>query len=64
MIGKLLKNNPRIALNILHIKEKEMCPAYISKISSNSEKEIIFLLIPNEEKEGWYYLTVKKLSTY
>ena len=25
------KNNPKIALIILYIKEKEICPAYISK---------------------------------
>ena len=25
------KNNPTIALDILYAKEKEMCPAYISK---------------------------------
>ena len=25
-------NNPRIALNILYIKEKEICPAYIQKL--------------------------------
>ena len=55
MIGK-------IALDILHIKGKEICPAYISKINSNCEKQIILLLIPNEEKEGWHYLTVNKLS--
>ena len=35
------KNNPTIALNILYIKEKEICPAYISKINSNSGKQII-----------------------
>ena len=35
------KNNPTIALNILCIKEKEICPAYISKINSNCEKQII-----------------------
>ena len=45
------KNNPTIALNILFIKEKEICPAYISKIDSNCEKQIILLMIPNEEKE-------------
>ena len=28
------KNNPTIALNILYIKEKEICPAYISKHNS------------------------------
>ena len=39
-----------------------MCPAYISKINSNCEKQIIFLMIPNGEKEGWHYLAVKKLS--
>ena len=39
------KNNPVIALNILYIKEKEICPAYISKNNLECEK-----LIPNEEK--------------
>ena len=29
------KNDPTIALNILYIKEKELCPAYISKTNSN-----------------------------
>ena len=33
------KNNPKIALNISYIKEKEMCPAHISKINSNCEKK-------------------------
>ena len=46
------KNNPTIALNILYIKEKEICPAYISKINLNREKQIIMLMIPNDEKEG------------
>ena len=41
------KNNPIIVLNILHTKEKEICPAYISKINSNCEKQIILLMIPN-----------------
>ena len=30
----------------------EICPAYISKINSHCEKQIIILLIPNEEEEG------------
>ena len=46
----------------MRIKEKGICPAYISKINVNCEKQIILLMIPNEEKEGWHYLTVKKLS--
>ena len=57
------KNNPIIALNILYVKQKIICPAYISKSNSNCEKQMILLMIPNEEKEGWHYLAVKKLST-
>ena len=57
------KNNLTTALSILYTKEKEICPAYISKINSNSEKQTILLMIPNEEKEGWHYLAIKKLST-
>ena len=39
----------------MYIKEKKLCPVYISKISLNCEKQIISLRIPNEEKEGWNY---------
>ena len=42
------KNNLTITLNILYIKEKEICSAYISKINSNCERQIILLMIPNE----------------
>ena len=49
------KNNPTITLNILCTKEKEICPAYISKINLNCEKQIILSMIPNEEKEGWHW---------
>ena len=57
------KNNPTVPLNILYNKEKETCPVYISKVNSNCEKQIILLMIPNEEKEGWHYFAVKELST-
>ena len=57
------KNNPTINLNILYIKEK-ICPTYISNINLNCEKQIILLLIPNEEKDGSHYLAVKNLSNY
>ena len=53
------KNNPTIVLNILYIKEKDICPTYISKINSNCEKQIILLIMPNKEKEGRYYLALK-----
>ena len=49
---KFEKNNPTIALHILYIKEKEILPAYISKHNSTREKQIILLMISNEEKEG------------
>ena len=47
----------------MYIKEKETCPGCISKFNSNCEKQILLLMTPNEEKEGWHYLAVKKLST-
>ena len=37
-----------------------MYSAYVSKHNSNCEKTVIILMIPN--REGWYYLAVKKLS--
>ena len=40
----------------------EICPAYVSKINWDCEKQIILLMIPNEEKEICHYLVVKKLS--
>ena len=53
-----------MALNILYIKEKEICPAYISKVNSNCEKQIIILMIPNEEQEGWHYLSCSRKTVY
>ena len=55
------KNVPTIALNISYIKEKQICSAYISKINSNCEKQIIVLMIPNERKKGWHFLSVKNI---
>ena len=51
-----------MALNILYIKQKEICLAYVSKRNSNCEKQIIWFIIPNEEKKRWRYLAVKRLS--
>ena len=45
------KNNLTIAL-IFYILKKEIFPAYISKINSTFEKQIILLMFPNKEKEG------------
>ena len=46
------KNNPSIAVNILYTKEKEILPAYISNHNSSRGKQIILLMIKNEEKDG------------
>ena len=46
-------------LNILYITEKEISPAYSSKISLNFQKQIILLTIPNKEKEGYKILQLK-----
>ena len=51
----------KITLNVL-IKEKKIGLAYILKINSNCEKQIILLMIPNEQKEGCHYRAVKELS--
>ena len=56
-----LEKIPSITLNVLYTKEMEIFSAYISKISSNFEKQIFFLMIPNKEKEGWHCPAVKKL---
>ena len=46
------KNNSTIALNVLYIKEMEIYPTYISKMNLNCEKQIILLMVPNEEEGG------------
>ena len=48
----------------MHVKEKELCPAYISKVNLNCEKQIILLIIPDEEKEGWHDFAVKNHIHY
>ena len=50
--GKFDKSNQIISRNILCLKNKKTCPAYVSKHNSNREKQIHFLLIPN--KEEWH----------
>ena len=61
MIGEDLKRiTQHFVFNILLTKQKEILPAYISNHNSTCEKQIVPLIIPNEEKEGRYYLAVKK----
>ena len=46
------KNNSTIALNVWYIKQAEIIAAYTSKINSNCKKQIVLLMIPDEEEEG------------
>ena len=57
---KLEKNNLIIALNVLYVKIEKVYPAYVSNDNSNSEQQVILLIILNIEK--WHYLAIKKLS--
>ena len=54
---------------MFYMWKKEKYPAYVSKNNANREKQVIFLMIPNEEKREaktkgrrLHYLAVKKLS--
>ena len=42
------------------LKKKKTYLAYVSKRKSNFEKQVILLMIPNEE--NWHYLAVRELS--
>ena len=59
------KNNPKISVKFYYFKEKEICPAYTSKINSKwlILKTTNSINDSNEEKEGWNNPAVKKLST-
>ena len=61
---RFLKNNRAIALNVMYIKEKEICPVFISNHNLNYEKQKLFLMIPNEEKEVGIIFLLKSISTF
>ena len=46
---KIEKNNVTIALNVLCAKKEKIYPACVSKHNSNREKQVILLMISNEE---------------
>ena len=49
---KVEKNNVRIALNLLYVKKEKIYPTYVSKNNLNCKKQVILLMILNEEKCG------------
>ena len=56
------KNNRIFVLNIFYAKKERLYPAYVLKLNSNSEKQVILLMIPNGE--GWHYFAVKNYQHY
>ena len=60
MIEKSLRKIYQQLLLIFSMLKKKK---YFRLIFQNitREQQIILLMIPNEEKEGWHYLAVKKL---
>ena len=60
---KFEQNNKEIALNILFVphNKKEIEPAYISKYNYKRKKQVILLMITDDDKR-WHYLAVKSLS--
>ena len=57
-----MKNNPKIAVNVIYAKKKKerIYPVYILKHKSRHEKQVILLM--NQDKEKWHYLLIKRLS--
>ena len=59
MNGKFLRKTIEYLFLIFFCAKKErLYPAYLSKLNSNPEKQVILLMIPNGE--GWHYFAVKK----
>ena len=63
MIGKRLKKIIQLLIFIFYkSKQRRLVQLIFQKKNSNDEKQIILLVIPNEEREAWHYLAVKKVS--
>ena len=49
---KLGKNNVAIAVNVSYAKKEKIYSAYVSKLNSTREKQVILLMIPSQKKHG------------
>ena len=61
-IKKFEQNNKEIALNILFVSynKKDIEPAYTSKYNYKRKKQVILLMITDDDNR-WHYLAVKSL---
>ena len=59
---KFEQNNKEIALNVLFVphNNKEIEPAYTSKYNYKRKKQVILLMI-TDDNNRWHYLAVKRL---
>ena len=62
MIGNCLRKIIQQLLLILCILKKRNMSSLYLKTNLNCEKQITLLMIPNNERERWHYIAVKKLS--
>ena len=46
------KNDVRIGLNVLYAKKEKIYPTYVSKLDSNCEKQVNFLMIQTERNDS------------
>ena len=60
-LEKNWKNYLTICLNVLYAKKDKNYSAYVSKVKSKREEQVILLTIPN--KKRLHYIPVKSLST-
>ena len=61
---KFEQNNKEIALNILFVRhnKKEIEPAYTAKYNHKRKKQVILLMITDDDGKRWHYLAVRSLS--
>ena len=55
-------NNKSIALYILQVNKQKISPLYKSEFNKTREKQVILLMINDNEKQ--HYLAVKKLNVF
>ena len=53
-------------MNILFVphNKKEITPAYISKYTHKHKKQIILLMITDDDGKRWHYIAVRSLSAF
>ena len=60
IVKNLRKIMQQLLLMFCMLQKEKIYPAYVSKHNSNREKQVILLMISNEDKKRWQYLA--KLS--